>query len=164
MATYESVKEGRDLKNIKEVSVNIFFNLWVHNRRSKIATNLEELYRDSTYAYFGKKLAGFSQPTVHLYKVNADSLAIMLPNYSELDGYRLMTHLWNEIVSKEEKELWINSKCPKGKNRPDYTYALIDKKVVLTMNWQIRNCTELQMLRNKQYSLTYNLMSKRIEE
>jgi hypothetical protein len=172
IATYEKVKNGEDLEKITLISFDEFFNQWVFNKKiQKIDLNIQELNTDEIFSYFGKP-KGLTYTKWALFKVHKDTIAELFPNYKDFYGTELKEYLWNKIIPKEDIELWnysvttqpnrIKSDCSYKKNKPIYKFSLINKKVFLTMTWDIE-CKELDKLKNKTYIASYNLLTKEYE-
>lgn len=167
--TVEGVAQGHNLENIELLSFNSFFNTWMLNRSmQKIDLNSRKLFEDGTFTYFGKPTLGFSSLKWSFFKVHSDTLSELFPNYESFYADDLSRFLWNEVVPKDEIELWshyrtiqdfqFRAKCPFNSNRPDERHALSDHKVMLTLIWNI-SCKELESLKNKSHRASFNLIT-----
>ena len=170
---FEKVSNGQDLEKVTLISFDNFFNQWVFNKKKqKIEQNIREIKTDNQFTYFGKPRPGISQVSWTFFKVYTDTLTERFPNYQDFYGEELRDYLWTESIPEEDVELWnynrttqqnkIKPNCPYKKNKPIQTYSLIDKTVILTMTWDIK-CDELEILKNKTYNATYNLLTKKYE-
>src|SRR5690554_4008910 len=170
--TYDKVKSGQDLEKINSISIDKFLNQWVSNKEiQKVDLNVRELNKDDQFTYFGKpSLLKSSKWT--FFKVHTDTLTEYFPNYKDFSAPELRHHLWNEVIPKEEIELWNYNtttqkdetvpNCCRKKNRPVFSYSLINKTVELTMTWEI-DCEELNKLKNQKYTARYNLQTGQYE-
>ncbi len=172
--TFNTVKIGQGINKISLKPFDNFFLQWVNQRRfPKIDINTHELYSDSLFTYFGKYTIGFFKSTPTFFKVYTDTLSAQFPNYNDFYGQELENFLWKEVIPKEDRDLFndnINIKqgqakanCPVRKNRTKFNYSLAEKKVILTMTWDIE-CSELAKLKEKKYKATYNLTTKQFEK
>ena len=167
--TVERVAQGHDLENIGLLSFNSFFNTWMLNRSmQKVDLNSRKVFKDRTFTYFGKPTLGFSSLKWSFFKVHSDTLSDFFPNYESFYADDLSRFLWNEVVPKDEIDLWshyrtiqdfqFRAKCPFNSNRPNERYALSGLKVILTLTWDI-SCKELESLKNKSHQASFDLLT-----
>jgi len=53
---FHEVKQGFKLEKAQEIEIDTLLTIWIENTHNpKIDINLNELYKDSTYTYFGKR-------------------------------------------------------------------------------------------------------------
>ena len=163
------VKEKAVLKNFDS-----FFKLWVNNKRiQKIDLNSHELFKDSLFTYFRQSQPKLFSNKPTYYKVYTDSLDSLMPNYRDFYGSDLSSFIWNEVIPKADVILWqsyttsspnhTRPKCPRRRNSYKQTYSLIDRKVVLSIKWEI-DCDNLNILKDKEYKAYYNLLSNKLEK
>lgn len=172
--TFNTVKSGQDLNKIPLNSFDNFFRQRTHERRiPKIDVNVHELYRDSTFTYFGKYNIGVISSTPTFFKIYNDTLFTQFLNYNDFYGQELENFLWWDVIPNEDRDLFNNNiaiqqgqtkpSCLVSKNKSKNNYLLADKKVILTMTWEIE-CDELAKLKDKKYQAIYNLTTKQFEK
>ncbi|MBV7441658.1 hypothetical protein KRX57_09515 [Weeksellaceae bacterium TAE3-ERU29] len=170
IVTKQDIYNRQKLEQIKEISVNSFFNQWLRNKRiSKIDINIKKLTEDKNFTYFLKPEVKFYKIKERFFKVNTDSLIQYFPNYSEFYSDDLYHYLNEKIIPKEEWQLWhkVGMKkleigdtiCPSNKRNIITDYTLKDKKVFITFIWDVK-CKTLETLKNKTYRASYNLITK----
>ena len=148
---YDKVKEGEQLVNAKEITVNQLFNFWMFKKYPfKIDLNCHELYRDDNYTYFGKDNLKFLNTYPNLYKVQNDSLDSQFGHYKNIDGQAIRNEFWDLCVPQSDKDIWNNIKCTSNFSNPKYSFELQNEKIFITLHWKV-SCNGIQML-NKTYT------------
>ena len=166
-ASYQNISHGKDLEQVSLISFDRFFKQWVFNKKiQKIDLNIREINKDSLFTYFAKPKPGVLKPTWTFFKVYSDTLKQKFPNYQDFYGIDLKDYVWRELIPKADQDLWWTAKrllkCQHQTNKPIDEYSLIDHKVILTTTWKI-DCSELEPLKNKKYTASYNLLTKQFE-
>ncbi|MDI7189143.1 hypothetical protein [Leptospira santarosai] len=165
--TYESVKQGNDLERIPTVSLKEFFQAWRRNRRhpKMFGINFQKLFEDEKFRYFGRHGEfGLLNPTLLFFKIEKEILENEFPGYEDVFRADLEGYFWNQILPKMHRNLWLHhDKKNKERCRPKYQYFLENKKVILTMRWEIEDCKDLVFLQDKSYRLVYDLVKKKYE-
>lgn len=163
--TFETVQKGKDLDSIPLISLDAFFQSWIKNRKHvKIDVNVRKLFEDERFIYFGKKEFGFFTSKSHFFKVEKEILEKEFPGYEELSASDLQIHSWNELLSKEDRDIWLNTVAPnRDRCGLKYQFTLKDKKVILNAHWEVESCPELSPLKDKSYRLIYDPFRKRYE-
>ncbi|TGK35100.1 hypothetical protein EHQ12_16005 [Leptospira gomenensis] len=164
--TFETVQKGNDLESIPQISVEVFFQFWIKNRKHvKIDVNVRKLFEEERFAYFGKKKFGIFGSESSFFKVERQTLQKEFPGYENFYASDLETYFWNEVLPQNDKQLWIsNTTADKSKCGLKYRYFLKDRKITVDPHWDVRNCSELVSLSTRRYRFIYDLKNKRIEE
>jgi len=160
---FDRVKEGKSLKYATEITPKTFINLWLQNHKKKSIYNLELLYQDTAYSYFGRYF--FDKKTKKqkpkLFKVNTDSLLSSFPNYQKINGEEIRNLFYKHIVPEKDKHKWKNSKCNQKSSSQKYTYkTLSPDKIEITLNWIIKCGTSV--IHNANYTGIYLLKQHKI--
>lgn len=159
---FSKVRQGEQLEKASEISVEEFLEIWMNNHYPiKIDINCHELYKGEDFTYFGINEMKILNLVPHLFKVNNDSLKIMLGNYTNIDGQLIRQEFWERIVPKTDLDARKNSECSSGTSSPNYTYELIDHKIRIRLHWIIK-CDGRKIL-DKNYSGHYDLKTMKIE-
>ncbi|EMM99878.1 hypothetical protein [Leptospira noguchii] len=170
----ETVQKGKNLEKIPLVSIDEFFQLWLQNQKyPKMAgINFEKLFEDKEFQYFGKKEWNRFIPVSkwRFFKIQKEILNKEFPNYESVFKQELNGHFQNQILSNLPDwkfYLDIKTKRVDKENCIDpyqYSYTLVENKIILTMKWNVENCEELISFKNKTYQLVYDLRKKKFEE
>lgn len=169
--TVKKINGGKTLNMVAQVSVDSFFNMLTCNHQYEVHGNgIDSIYNDSVFAYFARYPYYYARP--QLFKVRLDSLNTMFPNYKAFDKDKLKSMLWKYAVPEEYRKLWeYNTTIHRGNYAPNckfetnkrrFDFMLVGQKVYLTLNWEI-DCHYLERLKSKQYSVVYDLITKKAE-
>jgi len=139
LINFEKVKQGEQLENALEISVEQFFQIWMNNvYPSKIDINCNELYKDSDYTYFGENKLTFLNIEPLLYKIDSDSLNLKFGDYKKIDGQLIRQEFWEKAIPSTDKDIWLHSQCSSSSSNPKYSYNLQDSRIIITLDWKIK--------------------------
>ncbi|WP_036095383.1 hypothetical protein [Leptospira weilii] len=163
--TFETIQQGKNLEKVPLISPEEFFQLWIKNQRKlKFQTNVTSLFKNSEYVYFGKNdLLGYSWKT-RFFKVSSDLLKKEFPNYESFFAEDLERYYWNHRVSKEDRDLWIDTKNQDRKKcGPEFFYSLSNQRVVLEIRWEVNpSCPKLTIFHGKNDRIRYDCRTEKI--
>ncbi|WP_230458302.1 hypothetical protein [Leptospira weilii] len=165
--TFESVKQGNDLDQIPLVSLEEFFQLWLRNRKhpKTMGINFEKLFEDQKFQYFGRKESRLFTSTFRFFKIQKKILNRGFPNYESIFRDELQGYFQNRVLPESDWNFYRETKTSHKENcKPFYQYSLVEKKIILTMKWDVENCKELVSLKDKTYRLVYDLRKKEFEK
>jgi len=161
LISFEEVKQGEQLENAQEISVEQLFQIWMNNAYpTKVDINCRELYKDSDYTYFGENKLTFLKLEPLLYKVNSDSLNIKFSDYKNIDGQLIRNEFWEKAIPTSDKDIWKNSQCTSSSSNPRYFYTLTDSKILIRLDWKVK-CDGRKIL-EKSYNGYYDINKKEI--
>lgn len=156
-------KQGEHLEWAKTFTLEKFMEYYIEKGQKFFdkkygSQSIEELYRDSSYIYFGH-LSG--EGLLYLIKVARQDLDGI--NFQELDGNEIRKKFIEEVVPNEDKER-VKSKdnCSMGSYLTDFTYFKYyseTKEIEIGYKWKI-NCEFLYKIINKTYIARYNIDTK----
>ncbi|TGM96336.1 hypothetical protein EHR10_16360 [Leptospira yasudae] len=162
--TFETVQKGNDLNRIPEVSLDVFFQSWIKNRRDvKIDVNVRKLFEDERFVYFGKNEFGIFTSRSHFFKVEKEILQKEFPGYEDVFVSELRNYFWSQALPQEDRDVWVNVQRKDDRCGLTYQFILKDKKIILTASWEVKDCPDLAILRSKTYRLIYDPLAKRYE-
>ncbi|WP_036025253.1 hypothetical protein [Leptospira noguchii] len=165
--TFETIQKGKNLEKVPIISMKDFFQLWVKNQRKlKFKTNVTALFKDSEYVYFGKNdISGYSWKS-RFFKLSVDLLKKEFPNYESFFAEDLEQYYWDQMVSKEDRDLWVyEENQTRQKCGFEYFYFLSNQKVMLQVHWKIdSSCPKLSVFQGRIDKIHYDLNSGKISE
>ncbi|AXR61381.1 hypothetical protein DQM68_12525 [Leptospira mayottensis] len=165
--TFESIKNGHHLEQVPLVSLDEFFKYWLRNQKyaKMMGINFEKLFEDKEFQYFGRKewddslFPTLSKP--RFFKIQKEILNEQFPNYESVFRDELQGYLQNRVLPESDWNFYKKTKTANRENcNPFYQLSLIDKKIIVTMKWDVENCKELSSLADKSYRLVYDLSLK----
>ncbi|EMN47719.1 putative lipoprotein [Leptospira interrogans str. L1207] len=169
----EMVQKGKNLEKIPLVSLDEFFQLWLRNQKyPKMAgINFEKFFEDKEFQYFGKKEWNRFIPISkwRFFKIQKEILNREFPNYEFIFSQDFSGRFQNQVLPESDRKFYLDIKA-KVIDKEDcidpyqYSYSLVENKIVLTIKWNVESCEELILLKDKIYQLVYNLRKKQFEE
>jgi hypothetical protein len=153
---FEEVKKGQHLNQAVEISVNIFFQIWMSNRYpQKIDLNCHELYKDDTYTYFGESTFKGLNIRQNLYKIKNETLKQYFPSYKNIDGQLIRNKVWDEVIPQNDQDIRKNAACNSSSSKPRFTYVLENDKIKITLEWKYK--CDFKTLIDKTYLCYYDM-------
>ncbi|EKP03472.1 putative lipoprotein [Leptospira kirschneri str. 2008720114] len=170
---FETVQQGENLEKIPLVSLDEFFQLWLQNQKyPKMAgINFKKLFEDKEFQYFGRKEWNRFIPISkwRFFKIQKEILSKEFPNYESVFRQDFSVHFQNQVLPKLDWKFYLDIKS-KVIDKEDcinpyqYSYSLVENKIICTIKWNVESCEELILLKDKTYRLVYNLRKKQFEE
>jgi hypothetical protein len=120
------VKNGNYLERAKEIKLDTFVTVWLENTPFKVDMNLNELYSDTLFTYFGKQ----TFKSQDLIKIKSNELRKI--DYKLLNGDSIRTSFYNEInFNRGERKKGDGKNCTSTSIKIDYEYKLIESENII---------------------------------
>lgn len=157
---FKEIKQGNLLDKANEIELGYFLIVWIENtRQPKVDFNLNELYKDSTFTYFGKQTFKYQ----NFYKIRNDYLIKV--DYKSINGNSIRMKFIDEVIPQEDKKK-VSSKsknCTGTFISYDFNYRFIenDDQIEVLCHWKVK-CEFLFNLINKEYRANYNITKSKL--
>jgi len=156
LINFNDIKQGNYLGEASEITVDTFISLWIENETPyKFDFNLNKLYKDSIFTYFGKQTFKYQS----FYKVRNENLYDI--DYQSIIGDSIRKKFYYEIIPIEDKNK--QNKCSSAFIDFDYTYKYIKNENSIEVKCRYKVlCEFLFNIIKKDYSAKYNIENKTI--
>lgn len=151
---FEEVRLGNHLTKAKEIDVDTFLIIWLENRQYvKFDINLNELYQDSIFTYFGKQTFKYQ----NLYKVRNESLRGV--DYKSIVGDYIRERFYYDIIPIGDRNKQNN--CTSASISIEYKYRFnkAENSIEIECHYKVL-CEFFIRIINKDYKAKYDIENK----
>jgi hypothetical protein len=151
---FDTVRPGNQLAKAKEIDIDTFLIIWLENtQHSKVDFNLNELYQDSIFTYFGKQTFNHQ----NLYKIRKENLNSV--DYKSIDGDLINERFYNDIIPAEDRNK--QNQCSSASISIDYKYHYIESANTIEIECHYKVLCEFFIrIINKDYKAKYDIGKK----
>ena len=153
---FKEVRQGYLLDKANEIELGDFLIIWIENTnfQPKVDFGLNELFKDSTYTYFGKQTFKYQK----LYKIRNNYLIRV--DYKSINGDFIRMKFLDEVIPQEDKNR-VSRKmknCTSSFTSYDYNYRYVesDDQIEIQCLWKVK-CDFLYNLIKKEYRANYDI-------
>jgi hypothetical protein len=153
---FGQVKNGNYLDRAKEVKLDTFVTVWLENTYPfKVDMNLNELYSDTLFTYFGKQ----TFKNQDLIKIKNSELRKI--DYKSLNGDSIRTRFYYEIIPTEDRKKSDGKNCTSTSIKIDYEYKLIESENIIEVRCHYKvTCEFMIRLVKADYFAKYDLRNR----
>jgi hypothetical protein len=153
---FGQVRNGNYLDKAKEVKLDTFVTVWLENTYPfKVDMNLNELYCDTLFTYFGKQ----TFKSQDLFKIKNSELRRI--DYKSLNGDSIRTNFYNEIIPTKDREKGDGKNCTTTSIKIDYEYKLIESDNLIEVRCHYKvTCEFMIRLVKADYFAKYDLRNR----
>jgi hypothetical protein len=153
---FGQVRNGNYLDEAKEVPLDTFLTVWLENTYPvKVDINLNELYRDTVFTYFGKQ----TLKNQTLFKIKNKELVKV--DYKSLSGDSIRSKFYNEIIPTLDKEKGKGKNCKSTYTKIDFKYKFIASENAIEVKCHYKvTCEFIARLIKSDYLAKYDLINK----
>jgi hypothetical protein len=153
---FGQVRNGNYLDKAKEVQLDTFVSVWLENTHPfKVDMNLNELYRDTSFTYFGKQ----TFKNQELIKIKSDELKRL--DYKSLNGDSIRKKFYNEVIPTEDKNKSEKKNCTTTTINIDFKYKFIESENVIEVRCHYKvTCEFMIRLVKADYFAKYDLRNR----
>jgi hypothetical protein len=147
------VRNGSHLDKAKEIELDTFLTVWLENTHPfKVDMNLNELYKDSSFTYFGKQTFKYQE----LLKIENEILKKV--DYKSLNGDSIKTMFYEEIIPQEDRNKSNSKKCSWLSIKIDFNYKFIESENIIEISCRYKVvCESMVTLVKKDYHAKYDI-------
>jgi hypothetical protein len=155
---FEEVRLGNHLSKAKEIDIDTFLIIWLENTQySKVDFNLNELYHDSIFTYFGKQTFKYQ----NLYKIRNETLCRV--DHKSIVGDFIKERFYYDIIPIEDRNKQNN--CSSASISIDYKYRFIEPENSIEIECHYKVLCELFIrIIHKDYKAKYDIGNKTIRK
>jgi hypothetical protein len=153
---FGQVRTGNHLDKAREVKLDTFVTIWLENTRPfKVDMNLNELYKDTIFTYFGKQTFRDQE----LIKIKRDELQRL--DYKAIHGDSIRSKFYHEIIPAKDKNKAERKGCSTTMINIDYKYKLIEKENVIEVRCHYKvTCEFMIRIIKADYYAKYDLRTR----
>lgn len=153
---FAAVRQGNHLNNAREITTDAFLTAWLENTVPlKANTNLNELYSDSLFTYFGKQTFKYQK----FFKVKNENLRKV--NHHSINGDSIRSKFYDEIIPSEDKDKARSKQCISTTINIDFKYKFIESENIIEITCRYKVvCEFVAGLVKKEYFARYDITNR----
>lgn len=155
---FNEINQGIHLDKAKEIIIDTFLTIWIENEsKPKFDMNLNELYKDSTFTYFGKQRPKYQS----FYKIKNENLNSI--DYKSIIGDSIRMKFYYEIIPLKDRNKRNN--CSSAFIDFDYKYRYIESETSIEIKCQYKVvCEFLIRIIKEEYIAKYDIKSRTLKK